>query len=233
MFEEVCFWSRPSFTRSRCRKPTRSGPTRSSCTWLSFRSSEARCPRWWPVPKPERGPTPSPRTRSPTRDCTGTMFERRRDTNAPSGRASNAPFGRVTNDTLRLDGELWMELWDLNENLRNRRHPRTTDKPRKQETHTCAGLVSSEILPKTTKKNEIKYVSEKCTAFDSFINEFSGFQNCRVDRFWCLGSVLLIQTEVWIIAVIHEVWKVTWMEKTKPRTLSFVHSFYFGGLQKL
>lgn len=84
-----------SFTLSRCRKPTRSGPTRSSCTWWSFRSTEARCPRWWRVPKTERGLTRSPRTRSPTRDCAGTTFERRRDSNAPSGRASNAPSGRV------------------------------------------------------------------------------------------------------------------------------------------
>lgn len=83
------------FTLSRCSKPTRSGLTRSSSTWWSFRSTEARCPRWWRVPKTERGLTRSPRTRSPTRGCTGTTFERHRDSNAPSGQASNAPSGRV------------------------------------------------------------------------------------------------------------------------------------------
>lgn len=83
-----------SLTLSRCRKPTRSRLTGSSCTWWSFRSTEARCPRWWRVPKAECGLRRSPRTRSPTRHCTGTTFERHRDSNAPSGRASNAPSGR-------------------------------------------------------------------------------------------------------------------------------------------
>lgn len=122
-------------TLSRCRKPTRSGLTRSSSTWWSFRSTEARCPWWWRVPKAERGLTPSPRTRSPTRDCAGTTFERRRESNAPSGRASSAPSGRLWRRT-QIGRRTWMQLWDLNENLRKQRHLRKRERKPKNRNHS-------------------------------------------------------------------------------------------------
>lgn len=119
------------------------------------------------------------------------------------------------NNSLWLDGELRMQLWDLNENVRNRIHPRKTDEPQKQEIHVGAGLVSSEIWPKIVKSNEINYVSVSFTAFDSFIDFIDyifGLQNCRGDRCWYLGICWLVF--VWLIQT-SELWSSTSMRSER------------------
>lgn len=130
-----------------CSKPTRSWLTRSSSTWSSFRITKARCLGWWRAPKMARDLTRSPRMRSPTHDCTGMTYERHRDSNGPSGRASSAPSGRVMAPAMRSGCELigrraWTQLWDLDKNLRNQKRPRKTEK-KTQNRHTCADSVCS------------------------------------------------------------------------------------------